>query len=500
MIAHIDELRRRGVVTVTMGGWLVVVAQGVIAISHGANALVALALSALLNLIPTWCAMRGRTDLHARLAIGVMAALQPALILYAMEGSLWQIDTHLYFFVALAALTLMWDIRPIILACALIALHHVALSFLAPDWLFWGGGGVVRVMIHAVATVMIGALLCWTTLCLARMMRNIEKAREHSENQAQKLKEAGVSLQRALTKLKKEQAVSARTRAEISKVRKIEYQKVAAQFESSISDVTHAVAATANMLERSASELKKIATEAGNEARDVAQCAGAASRSASNVAAGVAEMSSSIANIAVNVSQQSELTAQATDRSGGGGQAIGSLSQQSQTIGEATRAIVRIAQRTDLLSLNAAIEAASAGAAGRGFTIVAHEVKALAGQAAEAATEIDEILSGVHEGTLEAERSFAGIDAVIAELNQAALSIRSDVETQRQSADTIEEHAREAAVEVDTMAERTEALSQRAAAARKLSDELEHAATALAQNVRNLEQSTENFMGNLQAA
>ncbi len=156
----IHALRQRGIALVTVGGWLVVLTIALMAMTHGEDALYAAFVSALLNMIPTWCMLKGRTDRYARMAVGVMAALQPSLMLYVMQGSLWQIDMHLYIFVALASLTLLWDVRPIIAACAIVLLHHALLSFLAPSWVFWGGGGFVRVTIHAIATLMIGSVLC----------------------------------------------------------------------------------------------------------------------------------------------------------------------------------------------------------------------------------------------------------------------------------------------------------------------------------------------------
>lgn len=179
---------------------------------------------------------------------------------------------------------------------------------------------------------------------------------------------------------------------------------------------------------------------------------------------------------------------------------MGGLSIHSDTIGEATRAIVRIAERTNLLSLNAAIEAASAGEAGRGFTIVAQEVKALAMQASQAATEIDEFLSGVRSGTLEAERSFEAIDTAITELAKAATTIRWDVESQRNSADTIEDYARAAADDVGAIAKRSKTLASTASNAKTLSTELDEAAAAMILNVRDLELSTAQFTANLKAS
>lgn len=500
MIRDFDDLRNLGVILITLAGWVVVLMLILLSLEQGKHAMFAAAISALINLFPTWCALKGRTDRNTRLAIGVIAALQPSLILYAMQGSLWQIDMLLYFVVALTALTLLSDIRPIIAACCIMVVDHAVLSFLAPESVFWGGGGSLRVVVHVFATIIIGSILCSISLSLAKIMQNQKDAEQFSDKQAAKLIEASALYERALVTIEDEKEARIKSQSEFLEIRKADHANVAAEFEKSISAVTHAVSKTASMLEQSAGSLKVLMGNAGDDARDVAGSAQSASRAAGTVAAGVAELSNSMAKIASNVGQQNQLTARASERSGGGGKAIGSLSQQSQTIGEATRAILRISKRTNLLSFNASIEAASAGKAGRGFTVVAKEVKALATEASEAATEIETFLSGLRAGTIEAEHSFKAIDEAIAELNKAASLIRYDVEDQHQSADTIEVYARNAAGEADAMASRTKSLSDRASAAHRLSGELELAANALTGNIRDLEQSSDDFMKSLKAA
>lgn len=71
---------------------------------------------------------------------------------------------------------------------------------------------------------------------------------------------------------------------------------------------------------------------------------------------------------------------------------IQNLSQKSQSIGNIIETINSIAQQTNLLSLNAAIEAAQAGEAGKGFAVVAEEIKKLAEQSADSTHEVDKIL------------------------------------------------------------------------------------------------------------
>ena len=79
-----------------------------------------------------------RFDRHARLSVAIMIVLVPALLLYVLRGAAWQIDMHMYFFVALASLTILCDWRPLVLGAALIAVHHVLLSLTTPSWVLCG--------------------------------------------------------------------------------------------------------------------------------------------------------------------------------------------------------------------------------------------------------------------------------------------------------------------------------------------------------------------------
>ena len=103
---------------------------------------------------------------------------------------------------------------------------------------------------------------------------------------------------------------------------------------------------------------------------------------------------------------------------------IGKLSRAAQEIGDVVKLITAIAEQTNLLALNATIEAARAGEAGRGFAVVASEVKSLASQTAKATDEISSHIAGMQGATQESVAAIKEIGGTIGQISEHRLDDR----------------------------------------------------------------------------
>ena len=260
------------------------------------------------------------------------------------------------------------------------------------------------------------------------------------------------------------------------------------------------VGAASSDLKGSARSLNALAQNASRRTLDTAATASQSSRSADLLADQIHDFRTSISAIAATVDQQAKLSEDAQEISASGHDAVVSLSARTVTIGQFSESIREIASRTNLLALNASIEAARVGDMGSGFAVVAGEVKQLAGRSSEATGEIRLLATSVQGGAEIANGALTEIMQTVSELAQAAHAIKDEVQRQHQTATVIERTAKDTAIGATAMADEMAGVAHVAGDTEALSAKVSEAATLLSQTSQTLLAATDDFVRKLKAA
>lgn len=222
-------------------------------------------------------------------------------------------------------------------------------------------------------------------------------------------------------------------------------------------NAAHSVAAAAEELSVNGAQVADASKEQSSQSTQTASAVEEMSATANEMARNAQVMATTAQNLTGTAQKGGDVVAnsitgmQTVARTmDSSAERINQLGQRSQEIGEIIRVIEDIADQTNLLALNAAIEAARAGEQGRGFAVVADEVRKLAERTGKATKEIASVIETVLSGTNEAVTSMqagtsevqAGMDLVNeagGRLNEIVDGVKNVTDMVQQMASTIEE-------------------------------------------------------------
>jgi methyl-accepting chemotaxis protein len=227
--------------------------------------------------------------------------------------------------------------------------------------------------------------------------------------------------------------------------RKADMIRLANDFEGAVGEIVETVSSASTELEASASTLTSTAERSQELTTMVAAASEEASTNVQSVASATEELSSSINEISRQVQESARMASEAVGQARTTNDRVSELSKAAARIGDVVELINTIAEQTNLLALNATIEAARAGEAGRGFAVVASEVKALAEQTSKATGEIGQQITGIQAATQDSVTAIKEISGTIERLSEISSTIAAAVEEQGAATQEISRNVQQAA-------------------------------------------------------
>ena len=227
-------------------------------------------------------------------------------------------------------------------------------------------------------------------------------------------------------RLAEQQQAEAETRAERGDL----METMCHNFDQSITGLLKSFEDVMGELRQSAEIMSEAARQTETEARAANAASQSAGSNVNSVAGATEDLVASVGEIGRQTERSSEIAARAAERAGETDRQIQGLADAAQKVGDVVKLITDIAEQTNLLALNATIEAARAGEAGKGFAVVASEVKNLANQTAHATEEISQQVATIQGETKIAVTAIQGISEIVGEIHQIATAVAAAIEQQ----------------------------------------------------------------------
>ena len=300
----------------------------------------------------------------------------------------------------------------------------------------------------------------------------------------------------------KENAIEARELREQQKEREIQAEKdkrqmmldMASNFDSQVGGLISSLASASTEMQSTAEAMRNIADETSQSSATVAASTEEASTNVGTVASAMEEMSASASEIASQITSAKHKSNDTASNAQNANETVGNLNSLVTNIGEVVIAIKDIAEQTNLLALNATIEAARAGEAGKGFAVVADEVKKLANETAQKTDEIESRITEIQGATQDSVQAMERIISNISEIDGSVTSVSAAVEEQNVTTNEIVRSVSEASQGVQQVAQIIVDVQKGAGETGTSADAVLGAAKEVAELSENLKGQVDQFL------
>jgi len=288
--------------------------------------------------------------------------------------------------------------------------------------------------------------------------------------------------------------------AEAESQRAARVNQIVEDFKSSIAGILGELRGTSDRLGTAAVDMDKVSSAVSTEARIAEEKIGVSSQHVSDTAGSTEDLARMIRRVEDEARKSNAAVSQAVQQFQRAVGTMSTLDDAACRIDEVVALIQSIAGKTNLLALNAKIEAARAGDAGRGFSVVAEEVKSLAGQTAKATEDVTAQINSIQTAAAEARQSMSQLDAIIGQVSKMVESVAETVAEQSMSVASISSGANFASTEAKSGSEAISRVANVSAGARTTAGEVKLLAGTVANDAERLDEHVDRFLQAVRAA